>query len=200
MYIVGMALFLLPVCGQCQTPPPPGPPIPAAPTPPLGRKLQEVVALRTLLALHLTAQDIDFLLPKLRALKQAEQTLQLHVEQDIDTERQALLADGPNAAAPPDSSAKIAGELALYQQRRDLIWTDVTNRLGSEKSEGLRRLAGLADPPALGPPKPGPRPVPEEVPGRRPTPHPSGPPALEPHLPLSALISLLEQKRAAMPH
>ena len=205
----GLACLLLPAPAHCQVPSPialPNPPVPVALTgppspPPLGRKLEEVVALRTILSLHLTARDIDAVLPTLRDLQQAEQTLEEQAEQDIDTERRALLVAGPDAPTPPDSSVRISEDLARYRQRQDDLWGALAIRVGSEKAEGLRRMIGPPPPPGIGPRRPGLPPNPAlpdaPLPGGR---HKHRPPVLEPHLALPDLIALLQQKRSAMPH
>jgi len=145
--------------------------------PEMARKMADILALREMLRLGLTAPDIRAILPPLRQLRAAEKELEARSIQILEEERKALLAAEPGARPPAGSGARMRRANAAFQERQEAAWEAVARAVGDEKADGLRRLAGSG--PLPGPDAPG-------VGPRQPLAPPGAPRPLQPRRPLQA--------------
>jgi hypothetical protein len=125
-----------------------GPMIP--PTPEMGKKTMEIMALREMLRIRLTAKDIAASLPPLHELREAEKTLQSRSDRILEEEKRALLAASPDEAPPLESGDKMRQAIETYGNIQEKTWSTITRSIGPEKANGLRRLLGMGGVPMQG--------------------------------------------------
>ncbi len=116
------------------------------PLPELAQKTREILALRQMLALHITAQDISVALPALRELRDAEKALEREASKILEDEKRALLAAQPDDPQPQAGEDRLRQAMERYRQQQDRIWQSLERSIGRAKAEGLLRLNGLSGP------------------------------------------------------
>ena len=109
-------------------------------TPELGKKTMSVMALREMLALHISAKDLQAALPPLKDLHKSERALQTRSEQILEEEKRALLAADPDSVPPLGSEDKLRVAMDDYRTRQNDAWNTIARSIGREKAEGLRHL------------------------------------------------------------
>jgi hypothetical protein len=158
--------------------------------PEMAKKMMQIVALREMLEMRLTAKDISAALPRLKELRDSEKNVQNQAEKLLEEEKQALLAASPEDPQPPDSGEKMRQLMERHRQVQEKTWAALYESIGRDKVAGLRRLLGQGPPPvgpgsapgAPGVPGPGPgrfnppNPVPPDRPGPQTVPPPDNPP------------------------
>lgn len=110
--------------------------------PELAKKTVRIMALRNILGMRFTSDDIRKSLPGLRALRDSEKELQRAAEQALEDEIKALLAAEPDSPPPPDGGARLEEVMRRHQERSGRIWGELANAIGQRKVEGLKGLVG----------------------------------------------------------
>lgn len=105
-------------------------------------KTRRILALREMLKLGLTADDIAKALPLLRRLRDAQSQPPADPAKALDDEYQALLKARPGDPLPPSSAMKMQNAAQFVQDEQRTVWADLTKQIGAKKTEGLRSLVG----------------------------------------------------------
>jgi hypothetical protein len=117
------------------------------PMPALSKKTSAILALREIRMRRFTTGNLETAIKYLRALRDAEKTLQTRSEQILEEERRALLALQADDPLPPDSGPKLEMEMERYRRQEDQIWSELEKSLDRPKTDGLRMLLGRLMPP-----------------------------------------------------
>lgn len=117
---------------------PPGAPL----QPELARKMNQVLALRMMLSAGITRQETAAALQPLKAMRDAERTLQSNMEKLLEEERRLLLAAEPGGPMPGDTGARMQAPLEHFRQTMDKGWEAVTKAVGPQKAAVLRSFLG----------------------------------------------------------
>ncbi|HSV73700.1 MAG TPA: hypothetical protein VLH79_08075 [Chthonomonadales bacterium] len=115
-------------------------------TPELARKTAEVLALRHIVRMRLTAQQTAAALDVLRELQRAERTARTRAERALDDERQALLAathDQPPVPVAGERMREIGSDL---RTARLTAWRSLDEAIGPGNGRALRSLIQGAAP------------------------------------------------------
>jgi len=107
-------------------------------------RTRRIMALRQLLKLGFSKEDIETALPLLQRLRDIKTPPPTDPEKAMDEEYQALLKAKPTEPLPPSSTEKIMDAARYYRTEQTKIWTEMTQRLGKSKSDGLDDLTGYS--------------------------------------------------------
>ncbi|MCX6358673.1 MAG: hypothetical protein NT029_02610 [Armatimonadetes bacterium] len=118
-----------------------GPGMPPMP-PTLAAKTAQVMALRRIVGLKLTRADIAAALPQVKALRAAEKALESTAEKALDEEKKALLAAGPNSAAPRGGGRTMREAADTLRAKHEETWNALAEAIGPAKARGLQQLVG----------------------------------------------------------
>ena len=195
-------------------------------TPEMAKRVDAIRVLREIVQMHLGKREISAALPSLRALLQAEKTAQSEAVQALDQEKKALLAARSPEDMPPPPSDKLREQARKLRAEEEKHWGVLAQAIGSPRAGELQRLlnpmrqgpfmpGGMGWPGFGAPGQPGGFPVPggfgnpgmppgaARQPGQRP--NAGGMPGMSPmammdapYISLEDLISLLEQRLAAL--
>lgn len=129
----------------------------------IGKRLAQVGALRSIVPLRLTVQNIKAAVPILKKIETAENALAVGANKAVDDEFHALLSAKPESM-PASRTPQLRTLLQQYNNQRQSAWAELTKAIGAAKAVGLRRLVepGMMmgiEPGMGGGPQPG---VPEE--------------------------------------
>jgi hypothetical protein len=116
----------------------PGVVLPA--TPELAKKTASILALRRIHALKLTREEIQAVLPHLRALRDGEAALQAMAKQALEDERRALLQARPGDALPAGNVERLSAASAAYQAKESETWRKLDDLLNVSRSRNLLAL------------------------------------------------------------
>jgi hypothetical protein len=117
--------------------------MPMAPMmPEMAKKTNQIMVLRRLLDMGLTAKDIAAALPPLKELRDAEKALQSRMEQVLDEEKRALLAADPGSQPQVDNGEKMRQVSERFHEVQNRTWEQLNRTIGPEKTQGLRELVG----------------------------------------------------------
>ncbi len=117
-----------------------------ASSPEMNKKLTTISALREILGLKLTNQDISSALPSLKALRDDEKLLQTQSLDALTEEENALIAVQPGGQLPPDSGARLQQLHEQHHETQENGWSALVKKLGQEKTDGIRSLVGQEAP------------------------------------------------------
>jgi hypothetical protein len=119
------------------------------PIPELGKKLNQILALRNMVPLRLNVKDLTIALPMLRKLRDAEKALKANSEKLLDQEIRALLTATPEDPPRVDVADLLRHEASGFRRTDDEIWSELAGDIGAPKANGLRRLCGGLEPPRV---------------------------------------------------
>ena len=111
-------------------------------TPTLAAKTAQLMALRRIVGLKLTRDEISAALPHIKALRAAEKAMESAAERALDDEKKALLAAGPNTTAPRGGGLKMREAADTLSARHDETWKALAEAVGPAKARGLQQLVG----------------------------------------------------------
>lgn len=110
--------------------------------PELSKKMNRIMALREIVRVGLTRQDIQAALPTLKSLRDAEKAMRSASEKVLDEEEKALFAAEPANVPKEDSGKKIRAELEKYRKTEGDAWRTIEGEIGRQKTLSLRMLLG----------------------------------------------------------
>ena len=109
-------------------------------SPEMAKKTRDIALLRQMLALKLTARDIEQALPLLRELKSADKVVPVKPEQALDEEYQNLLRARPGDPMPASSAEALRDAASGFRSRKQAIWDRMGQEIGREKAAGIRAM------------------------------------------------------------
>ena len=109
-------------------------------SPEMARKTRDITLLRQMLALKLTARDIEQALPLLRELKGADKIVPAKPEQALDEEYNNLLRAKPGDPMPASSAEALRDAASGFRSRKQVMWDKMGQQIGKEKAAGIRAM------------------------------------------------------------
>ena len=109
-------------------------------SPEMAKKTRDITLLRQMLALKLTARDIEQALPLLRELKGADKIVPAKPEQALDEEYNNLLRAKPGDPMPASSAEALRDAASGFRSRKQMIWDKLGQQIGKEKAAGIRAM------------------------------------------------------------
>jgi hypothetical protein len=109
-------------------------------SPEMAKKTRDIALLRQMLALKLSARDIERALPLLKEMKDADKAVPSRPEQAMDEEYRALLEAKPGDPMPPSSSEALRDAASGFRSRKQAIWEKMAQQIGREKAAGIRGM------------------------------------------------------------
>ncbi len=109
-------------------------------SPEMARKTRDITLLRQMLALKLTARDIEQALPLLRDLKGADKIVPAKPEQALDEEYNNLLRAKPGDPMPASSAEALRDAASGFRIRKQMIWDKLGQQIGKEKAAGIHGM------------------------------------------------------------
>ncbi len=106
----------------------------------MAKKTREIALLRQVLALKLSARDIEKALPLLKEMKDVDRVAPVKPEQALDEELNTLLRAKPGDPMPPSSSEALRDGAYGVRARRQAIWVRMAQSIGTEKAHGIRAM------------------------------------------------------------
>ena len=114
--------------------------------PEMAKKMASIMALRQMMGMRLTANDIAAALPILRSMREAEKALEAKSSQLLDEEKRFLLTASPENPPQVDIGEKMARANEEFRQKQEKAWDSLSAAIGREKTMGIRSLLGQGGP------------------------------------------------------
>ena len=108
--------------------------------PGMAKKTREIALLRQMLALKLSARDLERAIPLLREMKESDKVVPVKPEQAMDEEYNALLRAKPGDPIPPSSSLALRDAAGNFRSRKQAIWDKMAQEIGKEKTAGIKSM------------------------------------------------------------
>ncbi|HLJ53842.1 MAG TPA: hypothetical protein VKT77_02330 [Chthonomonadaceae bacterium] len=109
-------------------------------SPEMAKKTREIVLLRRILELKLTARDIEEALPLLKELKNVDKVTPVKPEQALEDEYERLLRAKPGDPLPSSSAEALRDAASGYRARKQAIWDRMAEKIGKEKAAGIHGM------------------------------------------------------------
>ncbi|HEV2472482.1 MAG TPA: hypothetical protein VGS41_07450, partial [Chthonomonadales bacterium] len=106
----------------------------------MAMRMRDIVALRRINSLQLTPEEIGKVLTVFKQMRSAEQAHRASALQILDTQKQALLAEPPGAAPPPDPGRQLQQLEQSFQQQIQPGWVTLVQIVGPDRAGALRSL------------------------------------------------------------
>ncbi len=112
-------------------------------SPEMAKKMRQIMVLRAINNLDLSAKHITSALPILKSLRDGEKQLQARAEAMLDEERMALLAAQPgDDDVPPMRGDRLREGTMKQREAEEGQWQSLGREIGNRRADGLRMLVG----------------------------------------------------------